>query len=147
MTATRRSIVVSAQTSIPLEELRFTFEQASGPGGQNVNKVATRVVLHFDVLASPSLTDSQKQRILLRLRKRISRQGVLRVVSSTHRTQPADRRAAVERFARLITEALTVAKPRKRTRVPIAARRRRREEKTRRSVIKQQRRARPGDDG
>ena len=108
-------------------ELRFTFHRSSGPGGQNVNKVHTRVTLHFDVTASPSLTLAQKTR-------------VLRVAASRHRTQAANRRAATERFVELMSEALRVRKVRRKTQVPAAAIRKRREEKRRRSTTKEQRR-------
>ena len=121
-------------------ELRFTFHRSSGPGGQNVNKVHTRVTLHFDVTASPSLTLAQKTRVRRRLATRINRQGVLRVAASRHRTQAANRRAATERFVELMSEALRVRKVRRKTQVPAAAIRKRREEKRRRSTTKEQRR-------
>lgn len=125
---------------IDAEELRFTFQRSGGPGGQNVNKVNTRVTLLFDLLASPSLTAEQKELIGRRLATRISRDGVLRVVSSRHRTQSANRRAALARFVELLTAALHVEKPRKPTRIPPAARRRRREEKASRARVKDLRR-------
>jgi ribosome-associated protein len=85
-------------------ELRFTFSRAPGPGGQKVNKTSTRVTLHFDVAGSDALSPAQKQRITEALPGRISKTGVLRVVSSKHRTQAANRRAAIQRFTELLTE-------------------------------------------
>jgi len=127
-------------------ELRFTYSRSSGPGGQNVNRVETRVTLMFDVLDSPSLTDAQKQRIAMRLATRMNREGVLRVVSQRHRTREGNRRAAVERFYELLAEALKRQKPRRKTKVSRAARRRRVEQKRRRGEIKR-RRAKPDSRG
>ncbi|HMC82356.1 MAG TPA: aminoacyl-tRNA hydrolase [Candidatus Polarisedimenticolia bacterium] len=76
------------------EELRFTASRSGGPGGQNVNKVSTRVTLWFDVAGSPSLTAEQRSLIRSRLATRISKEGVLRVVSQQTRSQAANREAA-----------------------------------------------------
>ena len=129
------------------DELAFDFARSSGPGGQNVNKVNTRVTLRFDLANSPSLTAAQKERIRTRLPGRISREGVLRVISSRHRTQGANRMAAVERFIELLTEALHVERPRHPTRVSPAAKRRRVEEKSRRGQVKKERSWRYRNDG
>jgi ribosome-associated protein len=120
-------------------ELSFTYTRSSGPGGQNVNRVQTRVMLQFDVVASPSLTETQKRRIFTRLSGRINKQGVLRVISQRHRTQEANRRAATEHFHELIEDALRVRRPRRKTRVPRAAKRRRLETKRRRGELKRTR--------
>jgi ribosome-associated protein len=128
-------------------ELQFAYSRSSGPGGQNVNRVETRVTLLFDVDASPSLTDSEKQRIRHRLATRINKEGVLRVVSQRFRTREANRRAAVERFEELLAEALRRKRPRRKTRVPRAVKRRRIESKRRRGEIKRSRsKPRSGDD-
>ena len=132
-------IPIGHHAVIDEDELTFEFTRSSGPGGQNVNKVSTRVTLRFDVGASPSLDPAQKARIRKRLATRISRQGILRVVVSKHRAQSANRRAAVERFVDLMTQALRVRKPRKKTTVPAAVQRRRREEKTRCSQRRRER--------
>jgi len=132
-------IEITATTSIAEQELSFTATRSSGPGGQNVNKVNTRVTLFFDVAGSPSLSEGQKQRLLGTLSTRIDKQGVLRVVSQKHRTQQANRRAAVERFQGLLQEALRRRPVRKKTRPSAGARQRRLRDKKRRSAIKQER--------
>jgi ribosome-associated protein len=135
---------INSGLSIPDGELSFTFSRSSGPGGQNVNKLNTRATLLFDVARSPSLSESQRKRILERLSTRISREGVMRVVSQKHRTQRMNREAAAERFAELLRGALARRRPRKKTGVPAAARRRRLEDKRRRSRLKSDR-ARPSE--
>jgi ribosome-associated protein len=122
--------------AIPESELRFVASRASGPGGQNVNKVSSRITLLFDVAASPSLDDEQKAKIAQRLATRINRDGVLQVSSQRHREQGMNRAAALERFAGLLRDALTDAPPRRKTRVPRAAKKRRLEEKKKRGEIK-----------
>ncbi len=132
-------IEVMAHLAIPESELTFTASRSSGPGGQHVNKVSSRVTLLFNVAASPSLSDEQKHRILTRLATRISKDGVLRVISQRHRSQMANRQAAVERFVALLREAHTPVPRRKKTTVSAAAKQRRLEEKKRRSRLKRQR--------
>jgi ribosome-associated protein len=127
---------INSGLSIPDGELSFTFSRSGGPGGQNVNKLNTRVTLLFDVAGSPSLSKAQKERILERLSTRISRGGVMRVVSQKHRTQKMNRDAAVERFAELLRGALAQRRRRRKTGVPAASRRRRLEDKRRRSRLK-----------
>lgn len=131
---------------IPDEELLFTTSRSSGPGGQNVNKVSTRVTLLFNVERSPSLSEEQRERIRRRLAGRINRDGVLRVTSQRYRTQAANREAVVARFAELITEALSQAPERVPTKVTAKATERRLEEKRRRSRVKQARRLDLGEE-
>jgi ribosome-associated protein len=97
------------------------------------------VTLLFDVGASPSLTEAQRERIRLRLARRISRDGVLRVVSQQFRTREANRRAAVERLHELLAAALARPRPRRPTAVPAASRRLRVESKRRRASLKRSR--------
>ncbi len=125
--------------SIPEDELVFKASRSGGPGGQNVNKVNTRITLFFDVAGCDVLSDIHKRRILTRLSTRADKNGVIRVVSQKFRTQKANRRAVVERLQELLREALKTKPVRKKTRVPERARLRRLEEKKRRSMLKRQR--------
>jgi ribosome-associated protein len=136
---------ITDDLSIDPDDLRFEFARSSGPGGQNVNKVETKVRLLFDLRGSRSLNSEQRKRIEERLATRITKAGVLHIASQRHRTREANRRATIERFIGLIAEALEEAEPRVRTRVPKAARKRRLESKRRRSQKKAMR-ARPGDE-
>ena len=137
---------VSPGVAIPEGELTFSASRSGGPGGQNVNKVATRVTLAFDLMRSASLTNDQKARIRERLSTRVSRDGVLRVVSQRHRTQAANRRAAVERFIELLRAALAEETPRLPTRASRAAKARRLAEKKRRGRLKAERSRPPSPD-
>ncbi len=130
---------------IPDAEIEVRATRAGGPGGQNVNKVSTRIELHFDVEGSSVLSASQRRRIQSRLRTRISRAGVLRVVSQKHRTRTQNASAARERLAELLREALHVPRARRATRPTSGARKRRLDEKRRRADTKRQRR-RPTDE-
>jgi ribosome-associated protein len=132
-------IWISDQLSIPEGELNFSASRSSGPGGQHVNKVSTRVTLRFDVANSPSLTPEQKERIFSRLATRMSRQGVLRVVSQKTRSQAANRELAVERFVQLLQEALKQRPERKPTKAPSAAKQKRVDEKKQRGKLKRER--------
>jgi ribosome-associated protein len=118
-------------------ELTFSCDRSPGPGGQNVNKAHTRVTLIFDVNGSVSLSSQQKRRVCESLASRISRDGVLRIVSCKERTQLANRRAAVNRFIELLGLAFQETKPRKETSVPASAQRRRLNGKAHRSAVKQ----------
>src|SRR5262245_23694844 len=91
-----------------LAPVRFEYSRSSGPGGQHVNKVETRVTLLFDLVATTDLTAEQKARVRERLAARINREGLLRVVSQRHRSREQNRQAALERFAELIEAALRV---------------------------------------
>jgi ribosome-associated protein len=130
---------IDANTQIDESELRFKASRSGGPGGQNVNKLNTRVTLLFDVARSPSLSDEQKRRVLSALATRIDKQGVLRIVSQRFRTQQANRRAAAERFVRLLAEVLAPRPVRRKTKIPAGARQRRLDDKKHRSRLKQQR--------
>jgi ribosome-associated protein len=124
---------------IPDGELDFATSRSGGPGGQNVNKVNTRVTVLFDVDRSPTLTEAQRELLHERLGGRISRAGVLRVVSQKHRTQLANRDAAVERLTGLLRDALTEQAMRVPVRLPRAVKERRLEEKRRRASLKRER--------
>lgn len=111
-------IFINNNASISEAELQFEFSRAGGPGGQNVNKVSTRVTLYFDVINSYSLDDIQKQKILDKLSTRVSNQGILRIVSQKYRSQKANKDETVRRFGELIRAALKKQKPRIKTSVP-----------------------------
>ena len=141
MTAMNDSIVhITNTVSISMSELRFRFARSSGPGGQHVNRSATQVELLFDVANSPSLNETQRQRVLRKLRSRIDKEGILHLVSQETRSQLRNREEVVERFQELMREALHVPKRRWPTRPTRAARERRLEEKRRRSEAKRSRR-------
>lgn len=120
-------------------ELKFTFDRSPGPGGQNVNKVNTRVTLQFDVERSMSLTASQRTRVRQVLASRIGQDGVLRVVSSKERTQLGNRRVAINRFIELLGAAFRPRKVRRKTSPPASADRVRLKNKSRRSTVKKTR--------
>lgn len=124
-------------------EFRFTASRSSGPGGQNVNKVSTRIELRFNVETSELLTESEKALIMDRLKNRISRDGILLLVSQTERSQAGNRQKVVERFYTILSKALTPKKPRKPTRISHAATEKRRTLKKMRSELKQLRSGTP----
>jgi len=132
-------IKISRGIFISEDELVFKFSRGGGPGGQNVNKVNTRVTVLFDAANSRSFSDAQKERILKGLASRAEKDGVIRVVSQRCRTQKANREAAVERLEELLREALKKKAARKKTKVPEAAKRKRLERKKRRGFLKKQR--------
>ncbi len=137
---------ISDDLQIPTSELAFRYSRSSGPGGQNVNKVATKVTLLFDVRSSPSLTGEQRARIEERLGRRISKDGVLHLSSDRHRTRGANHRDVLDRFTDLLREALRERLERTPTRIPERERKRRRDTKQRRSRVKELRRRPTVDD-
>jgi len=134
-------IKITDDILIDEDELIFKVSRSSGPGGQNINKLNTRITLFFDVANCESLSDLQKQLILTSLASRADKNGVLRVVSQKFRTQRANRIAAVERLQHLLAGALKNRPRRKKTKVPYASKQKRLEEKRRRSMLKRQRSA------
>ncbi len=129
-------VEINKQITIDSNEFIFKFTRSSGPGGQNVNKVNTRVTLFFDLANSAKFTDSQKKRILTKLKTRVDKNGVIRVISQKHRTQKANRNAAIEKLAELIRAALKRKPPRRKTKVPLRAVEKRLSDKKKRSQTK-----------
>lgn len=129
-------IRVTPDISIREAELTLDFVRSSGPGGQNVNKVATAVQLRFDVLRSPSLAEEVRRRLVRIAGKRVSKQGVLLIDARRFRTQERNRQDAVDRLVQWIRRAAVKPKKRIKTRPSLSSRKRRLEGKRRRSETK-----------
>lgn len=140
------AIRVNDGLTIPEEDLTYTFSRSAGPGGQNVNKVSSRVTVWFDLEGSSSLSADRKARIREKLSTRLTRDGRLHVSSRKHRGQAANRRAAETRLAELLAEVLTETPPRRPTRPSRRAKQARLEEKKRRSALKHRRSTPPPSD-
>ena len=130
---------VTAQIVIGEDELDERFIKASGPGGQNVNKVATAVQLRFDAVRSPSLPDDVRARLMALAGRRLTREGVIVVIAQRYRSQDCNRQDARERLADLIRHAATPPKPRRGTRPTLASKQQRLAAKSVRSKLKRER--------
>jgi ribosome-associated protein len=129
-------IAVNDNIVIDEREIEERFVRASGPGGQNVNKLSTAVQIRFDAMASPSLDEPTKARLRRRAGRRMTADGVIVIVAQRFRTQEANRRDARNRLAALIRAAAVAPKPRRPTRPSLAARKQRMTDKRRRGQLK-----------
>ena len=139
-------IRVNAQIELDEREIQEDFVRASGPGGQNVNKVSTAVQLRFDVARSPSLPDPVRARLIALAGRRVTQGGVLIIEAERYRSQRRNRDDALERLIELIREACEVDKPRRPTRPTLASKKRRLDSKQRRGETKKLRTSTPGTD-
>ena len=135
---------ITPRITIEEDELEERFIQASGPGGQNVNKVATAVQLRFDVARSPSLPEDVRRRLMTLAGRRLTQDGVLVLIARSARTQERNRAEVRERLAELIRRASIAPKPRVATRPTLASKHRRLEAKNVRAGVKRNR-ARPSE--
>ena len=133
-------IYITRNIALDESEIQIEFTRASGPGGQNVNKVATAARLRFDVRHSPSLPDDVRQRLIRLAGQRVTADGVLVIEARRFRTQERNRQDALDRLVALIRQAAAKPKRRRKTQPTLASRQRRLEGKRRRSQIKRLRR-------
>jgi ribosome-associated protein len=136
-------IRIDERISIDESELEERFMRASGPGGQNVNKLASAVQLRFDVRGSPSLPHAVRSRLERLAGRRLTRQGVLVISAQRHRTQERNRQDARDRLIELIRRAAVAPVPRRATRPSAGSRERRLQSKKRRGSIKDLRQTKP----
>jgi ribosome-associated protein len=136
---------VTAGVEIPDSDVALSFVRSSGPGGQNVNKVASAVQLRFDLQRSSALAPEVKARLRALSGRRLTSEGAILIIARNHRTQESNRREAEARLTDLIKRALIPPKPRKATKPTRAARERRLEQKTQRRRTKRLR-GKPGWD-
>ncbi len=134
-------IRVNSRISLDEREIEESFVRASGPGGQNVNKLSTAVQLRFDARHSPSLPDDVRMRLERLAGNRLTREGVLVITAQRHRTQARNRGDALDRLIELIRQAAVAPVKRRPTRPTAASRERRIEGKKRRAGLKKLRRA------
>jgi len=139
-------IRVNAEIELDEREIQEDFVRASGPGGQNVNKVSSAVQLRFDVAHSPSLPQPVRDRLLVLAGRRVTQDGVLIIEAERYRSQRRNRDDALERLLALIREACEVETPRRPTRPTLASKKRRLESKQRRGETKKLRTLKPGSE-
>jgi ribosome-associated protein len=141
------STVTSSPIIIDDSELHFDFIHASGPGGQNVNKLASAVQLRFDALHTPSLPEEVRSRLIKLAGRRVNIEGVLIIEAKQYRSQEKNKQEAVRRLVELINKASQPPKPRHKTKPSLASRLRRLETKHKRSQVKSFRQKYRNEDG
>ena len=139
-------IEITRSIAIDPREISESFIRSPGPGGQNVNKVATAVQLRFDLRASPSLPEAVRARAARLAGRRLTKDGVVVITAARFRSQERNREDALARLVALLREAARRPTPRKATRPGTGAKRRRLDDKTRRGAVKKLRRTKPGED-
>ena len=130
---------ITPALQIDENELRFEFVRASGPGGQNVNKVATAVQLRFDISNSPSLASDVKGRLIRLAGSKVNVDGIMLIEGKRFRTQEANREDVIHRFVELVRKSVVPPKPRKKTKPTTASKEKRLKEKKQRGEIKKYR--------
>jgi len=131
--------------TIPVDELRIRFQTASGPGGQNVNKTATRAIVQWDVAKTPRLTEPRRRMVLAKLANRINADGWLTVECEETRSQATNRKRAIDRLTAMVRAAIVPPRKRRPTKPSKGAVQRRLTEKSRRSETKRRRSGRVDD--
>ena len=130
-------LYINPKITIPAECFRVSHSRSSGPGGQHVNKLNTRVSIFLDIRECPCFSETQKHMLLTVLKNRMDKQGVLQVSSQQYRSQAANRDAALHRMAELVAAALKPKRMRKKTQIPKRAIEKRLQDKKARSKVKQ----------
>jgi ribosome-associated protein len=133
---------ITPSLKIPEAELRLSFARSSGPGGQNVNKVSSKAVLHFDVLTSPSLPPDVRERFLERFKTRVTNAGEIVIHSDEFRDQPRNIQACYDKLRAMVLSVLRPPKKRRATKPTRGSKVRRLKEKKARSQVKEGRRFR-----
>lgn len=136
MVIINKPMLATEQINLLKKELKYKTSRSGGKGGQNVNKVETKVEVSFDILHSTVLTDTQKEMVLAKLKSKITEEGLLKLSEDAHRSQLANKEAVVERLIKLIQSAFIVPKKRKPTKPTKSSKVKRGENKKKRSELK-----------